>query len=309
MQSAPRGLFAILALAILVSLNGCATYGFSEPAPAQKQAITIKVSNEAISWAKLPIGVYTVPESDVIISGHQKGVGGAALFGIIGIAIASSTNASAGADSVKAIENRLHIKLKDRINASFGQLIASGKFDNRLTQTDQAANPKLIITPALVLTYLSDTAVRPFLVLRAELMGANGQPIWTTRYIASSAEARPLAGANGWLENDAAMLTSVIQSSLDSVTKIMAADLLNPLLRDPKKLTMVQANFPYLKQRIQTTGSVLSEDDKQLVFLPKLQDGIVFSGVNIIPKEAVTYRPATPEDPAFKLLDEPQAPK
>jgi hypothetical protein len=72
---------------------------------------------------------------------------------------------------------------------------------------------------------------------------------------------------------------------------------------------MVQANFPYFKQRFQIVGFQLNENDRYVTLVPKLGDVSVFSGVNIFDKAVVTYRPATKEDPVAILLNDPATKK
>src|SRR5437016_883240 len=89
-----------LLLAVL-SLSGCATFELSKPAPAQQQPISVKLSTEELSgWSDLPMGVYRIPDSQVIISGHQKASGAGILFGVLGLAVTSAVNTAAGARAV-----------------------------------------------------------------------------------------------------------------------------------------------------------------------------------------------------------------
>jgi hypothetical protein len=249
--------------------------------------------------------VYRVPDSHVIISGHQKGNAAGLLFGVIGVAIAHSMNSAAGGDSVKDIESKLHIKLDNQVDASLKQILGSGKYAKSFTQADAPGNTRLLITPALVLSYITDTDLRPYVILKASLQGADSKPIWTTRYIASTGMARPLVGANGWLENDAAELKSIIQNNINVAMQTMVNDVSSPYPRDETKLTMVQGHFPYLKQRFQTVGFQLNEDERYLTFVPRLGDVLVFAGVNIFDKNFTTYRAATKEDAIFKVVEDP----
>ena len=293
---------------LLVNLTGCATFEHIKPAPPQSQAITLKISPEELSaWSDLPIGAYRIPDSQVIISGHQQGAGAGLLFGLIGLAVAHAANVNAGADSVKDIESQLRVNLNEQVKTSIQQIVASNQFNKRFTQTDIAGNSKLFITPALVLSYLSETDIRPFVVLKVNLVGMDNQTIWTTRYFASAGDARPLTGTNGWLENGGAAFKDVVQSNLDLAMRTMVADIVKPFPRDEKDLTMIQANFPYMRQRLQTVVLKLNEDDRYLTTAPRFGDLMVFSGVNIFDKSTITYRPATPDDSVFKIIDNPTA--
>ena len=100
----------------------------------------------------------------------------------------------------------LRIRLNDQVESVIRKVILSGQFGRKFTQDNVAGSPTILVTPGLVLTWVSDTDVRPFVVLKTNLIGADKNPIWTTRYIASTGGARPLAGKNSWTEKDSTIL-------------------------------------------------------------------------------------------------------
>jgi hypothetical protein len=301
-------MWAVVVVAAATLLSGCASFEYTKAAPAQQAAVTVKASGEELSgWTDLPIGTYRVPESDIIISGHQKGHMAGLLFGVVGVAVAHAANAGAGADTVKDAESILKIKLHDAFDASVARVLAAGGYGGRYTQERAQGSVRLVVTPAAVLSFVSDTQVRPFVVLKAVMLGADSKPLWTTRYIASSAQLRPMLGDGGWLDQDGGALKSTLQDNLDKAVRTMLADVAKPYPRDDNELTMVQANFPHVRQRFQTVGYRLSEDDNQLTFVPKLGDVLVFAGVNIFDKAAIHYRAATKDDAVFKMLPETPA--
>ena len=70
-------------------------------------------------WTDLPMGTYRVPDSDVIISGHQKG--GAApmlLFGVVGLAIQGSVNAGNGKEAMASSEQALTFSIDEEAKAT-----------------------------------------------------------------------------------------------------------------------------------------------------------------------------------------------
>lgn len=309
MKAFHQRIFFGIALLALLQLAGCASFEFTKPAPAQQQPITLKVSGEELSgWTDLPLGVYRVPDSHVIISGHQKGQMAGLMFGLIGVAVAHAANAGAGADAIKTAEQQLKINLNNQLGASVQRIAANEGFVRQFTVADRAGSNKLMLTPALVLSFVDETRVRPYVVIRASMIGLDGKPQWNTRYIASTGNARALLGGDGWLDNDALELKKNVQANLDLAVRTMAADVSKPFPRDETKLTMVQGHFPYVKQRLQAVGFQLTEDDRYLTFIPKLGDVLVFAGVNIFDKDVIKYRAASKEDAAFKLVEE-EAPR
>ncbi|MFC5497653.1 hypothetical protein ACFPOE_08920 [Caenimonas terrae] len=294
--------------AAVVSLTACASFEFTKAAPAHTQAVTLKSSGEEISgWNDLPIGVYRVPDSHVVITGHQKGQGAALLFGLVGVAVAHAANASAGATAVQDVESKLRIKLDAPMEKAMAEVAAAPEYSKHLTRAAGKGNAQMELTPALILTFVNDTLVRPYVILRANMKANGANPAWSTRYIASPGQARPLVGPGGWLEGDGSRLRAAVDTNMRLAMRAMASDLAKPAARDDKAMTMVQANFPFVKPRFQTLGYRLSEDDNYLTFVPKLGDVMVFAGVNVFEKSAITFRPAQKDDAVFKVLEEPVA--
>ena len=88
----------------------------------------------------------------------------------------------------------------------------------------------------------------------------------------------------------------------------MLSDISNPRARDDDRLYTVQGRFPYLKDRMQTVGYKLDEDDQSIYFAPKIDDSMVFSGIHVLGKSATKYRKARKGDAGaagFRVLKEP----
>lgn len=304
MNSIRRTWGLLLAAGVLLALGGCASFEYTKPAPKQQQPITLKNAGDQLSgWTDLPLGAYRVPDSHVIISGHQRGQGAGLLFGLVGVALAHAANAGAGADAVKTAEQQLRIKLDAPLDAAIRDVATSAAHGSTFTLVERTGQMKLLVTPALILSFVTDDKLRPYVILKASLVGADAKPVWTTRYIASTGQPRPLFGAQGWLLDDAAELRKTIQTNLAVAMRTLATDVAKPYARDDQKLVMVQGNFPYVKQRLQAVGYPLTEDGQYLMFIPKLGDMLVFAGVNVLDKSAITFRAATTEDAVFKLVD------
>lgn len=294
---------AVVGLSI-ASITGCASFEFTKPAPAQQQPITVKLSGEDLSgMTDLPIGTYRIPDSQVILSGHQKGQAAGMLFGLIGVAITHAVNADAGAKAVKDTEDILRVKLNEPLMAEVARATSQAPLNAKFTSSGNGTAPELLLTPGLVLTYLNDADVRPFVVIKASLTGADKKPIWTTRYIASTGASRPLAGDGSWTDQNGAALKSTMQASIEQAVRVMLNDVSNPYKRDDAALSTVQGQFPFMKQRLQLMGYKLTEDDRYLAFIPKLGDVLVFAGVNVLDKQDALARDATKEDVNFKVID------
>ena len=83
----------------------------------------------------------------------------------------------------------------------------------------------------------------------------------------------------------------------------MLTDISSHFSRNEDELLMVQGNYPHVRTKLQSVGYKLFEDDESIAYLPLLGDAVVFSGVNLMNKSAITYRAAQPDDARFKAVD------
>lgn len=306
-----HGTLAIL-MSSLALLSACST-AVTRPAPPQAQRIAVSFESKQISgWSDLPPGCYRVPDSQVIISGHQKGGGAGAIFGIIGVLVQSSMNSSAGHKATAGIEDALHVNLTEQEQRISRELLESSPYNDRFALSADPPATQLSISTALIVTYVSDTEVRPYVVLKVTLIGPKGehaaaadkQPVWTTRYIASVGAPRAMSGPGSWTENNGQALKDEAEESLRRALKVMFADIAQPYPRNEDKLIAVEGGFPFVRNRIQAVGYELTEDDQSVVLVPKLSSAIVFAGVNVLDKTAIQFRPATKNDRKMKILNE-----
>ncbi|MBK7283089.1 MAG: hypothetical protein IPI83_00600 [Sphingomonadales bacterium] len=89
---------AMIASAPALMAQTPAPQGPAAATPAPSSAPTAIVFSEkgANGMSDLPMGVHRIPDSDVVISGHQGGGGIGMLFGVVGVLVQSSINADAG---------------------------------------------------------------------------------------------------------------------------------------------------------------------------------------------------------------------
>jgi hypothetical protein len=293
----------LLALAI-TPLQAFAGKNAVELPPLGEAPVQLAFSDEQLSkWTDLPMGTYRVPNSDVIISGHQKG--GAApflLFGLIGMAVQNSVNAHNGKEAQASAEQALTFTIDEESNAKLqAALAANPAYASRYTTG--ATDPRLEIQGSVVLSYARDQDVLPYVILRVKLMGGDGKKkLWTTRYIASKGERRPLTGEGGWTADGGAPLRAKVSELLDLAIGTMLKDIANPYPRDEASLVTVHGWLPHVNKPIEVIGYKLAEENGQMLFLPKLGTTIVFAGVNVIDTDSVWSRPTQKGDKPLKLL-------
>jgi hypothetical protein len=301
-QTLIRGRTTAIALAC-VAFAGCASFDRMKPAPAQTQPIAIQFSKDTLGMNDLPVGAYRVPDSEVIVTGHQGAGGVGMAFGLIGVLVADAIDTQRGASAVSSTEKVLHIKLDDEARADVEALLANSPLGQKFSLA-KGQGTTLDILPAVIFNFTDDKHARPFVELKVALLDAKGNSVWDTRYYASTGAERTL---DAWRDQDGAALKASISASLRQAVKVMLDDVSSPYARNDKAMKVAQSRFPFVKQRVQMLGYGLFEDDQYIAFLPKIGDAATMAGVNILDKSVTVYRPATPDDKITLLPDE--APK
>src|SRR5690349_5522303 len=115
---------ARLRLSLLVALAIAPLQAFAgknavQLPPLGDAPVQVQFADEQLSkWTDLPLGTYSVPNSDVIISGHQKGSAAPfLLFGLIGMAVQNSIDKNKGQDAQAQAEQALTFTLDEEADA------------------------------------------------------------------------------------------------------------------------------------------------------------------------------------------------
>jgi len=291
---------------VILLTSGCASLKHTEPAPSLNDKIAILVTEEQLSgWSDLPMGAHRVPDSQVIVSGHQKGGAGGLLFGLVGLAVQSAANSAVGSSATENSRSSLQINITKDSQAIINELIDTPEYSSRFSSTIEDAPNYLKLTPAIIFTFHKDGKSRPFVYFKSSLINkTTKKTLWTTRYISSSGAAKTLEGPNSWSENQGKHLVENIYQNIQLLSEYMLKDIANPYPRNPEELHTVQGHFPFVKSKLQTVGFKLTEDENKIVYLPKLGDLVVFSGVNIMDKNFTSSKPMKEGDIGFKVIDE-----
>lgn len=301
-----KSFIRVVSLCVVIGhLVGCST-SRTLPAPHQSQPIAINVTKDELSgWSDLPPGVYRVPDSQVIISGHQSSAILGILFGPLGIAVQSSIDSSRGESATQDASAILKMSLTDEATNTISEYLSDKKFDNDyFLGNNSDSSPQLNVRTAVVLTFINDVDVKPYVLLQTDLMeSGTKKSVWKSRYISSSAISKPLTGDDSWLSDNGEGLKENLSVNLKKAIGIMLSDISSPFTRNEDELTMVQAYYPYVRKKFQTVGYKLSEDDESIAYIPLVGDAVVFSGVNLMDKSAITFRAAQSDDASFKFVE------
>lgn len=281
---------------MFTQLLGCTTGRLLTP-PPQSELMTVQFSDKKLSALfDMPIGVHHIPESQVILSGHQDIRSVESILGPAGFDLAAMKNSELG--------QALTVRLTEPAQEIARELIAGPVLSQRYTSLPADDAPYLDVRSAVILTLQGEEMIKPFIVLHAELkFGGTNFIQWQGRYIASSGPAKPIKGDGSWLSDDGRALNANIMKSLKKAIEVMLHDVASPYPRPADKLIAVKGQYPYLNPPVQTVAYKLDEDATHLTFLPKLSNAVIFSGVNIVDKETVDIRPARASDDVYKILN------
>jgi len=224
------------------------------------------------------------------------------LFGPVGLLAVDAADTQSAKNAVKGAGTGLRVRLTDQAQTISNTIVDSGQFGKAFSTTAASEGLVLSVAPYLVINYVSDTEVRPFVILKASLRGPGNKAMWTSRYIVSVDRAHPLEGDQSYTAGDGALLKAAISKDLELGIKSMLADVASPHIREDGKLIYAETTVPFLKAPIGVVGYEISEDDQSVVMAPKVADALVFAGVHVLDKSVTTYRAATSDD-KLKILD------
>jgi len=295
---------------VLAGLTGCG-HELLKPPPRASVPVTVVYTGKGLSgMSDLPTGTYQVPDSQIIVSGHQKAGKSPAsmMFGVLGVLVANEVDKSGGKSAVKNSTAALTERIDTRTQSILADLLSSDEFRTAFTANAASDSPVLEFGGNIVLTFIDDTNVQPAVILHASWKQASRGPksappavIWSTRYMCSIGGPKPLDGPQGWTDNGAAALKATVSAELTQAIRYMLLDVKQPVARDDTHKVLVTGHFPLIADRLQVVSYDLGESGDLAVFAPKLSDATVLSGVLMLDKSQLSIREATKDDRTKKL--------
>jgi hypothetical protein len=289
----------------VVAIGGCVSQGAPKTSIAQGQAIVIDYTRDDISsWSDMPMGTYRVPDSQVLVSGQQRGNAIAIAMGLPG-AMDAATDTSGGKAAVQGSEETLRIPLTAKAQDDLARMLQTSAFSGKFTLVPNSNAPVLHVSSNIVLQFLENGNVIPFVILKGKLFAAHGAAsTWTMRYAASIGGPRPLAGERGWMSEGGASLKKNVSSALERALLVMLTDVASPLPRDDDRKSAADGYFPVMSKRLQVVGYSITEDTDWIAFSPKIVGTSLLAGVNIMDKSVTKIRVATKDDRRISVSSE-----
>jgi hypothetical protein len=284
------------AIAVL-AIGGCISQGAPTTGIGQGQAIVIDYTRDDISsWSDMPMGTYRIPNSQVLVSGHQRGNAIAIAMGLPG-AMDAATDTSGGKAAVQGSEETLRISLTSKAQEDLARMLQTGVFSKKFTMVPSPNAPVLSVSSNIVLQFLENGNVIPFVILKGKLFDTHGAAsTWTMRYAASIGDPRPLDGERGWMSEGGAALKMSVSSALERALLVMLTDVSSPFPRDDGHKFAADGYFPFMSKRLQVVGYSITEDADWIAFSPKIIGTSLLAGVNIMDKSVTRIRVATKDD-------------
>jgi len=212
------------------------------------------------------------------------------LFGLIGVAAAHAAAQSTGEKKTQDAQAQLRLDMRALAERVLTEELGRRGAANRFAAAGTTGAGSLEIVPYLVVNFIGDEQVRPWVVLKTMLKDAKGEEQWKTKYVAGVGEARPLGGERGWASEDGAPLRQHVDRNLRLAMDVLLRDASGTLPRGTGRKVEVKAQWVWVKPFLERTAEVLEETEDALVVIPDVADAFVFAGVNILDKRAVTVK-------------------
>jgi hypothetical protein len=289
-----RKLFLAAALASL-SAQPLAAQATDAAAPAAVPAaapLSLFIDGKGPNgMSDLPMGVKRIPDSNIVVSGHQKGGALGMLFGVVGMAIQSAANTDAGGKRTNDLQDALRFDVTGRASELAGSILAEESFRGAYTLATAESPSGVTMVPYIVLTFVNETDVRPFIVLKTKLdPEAGSKKPRTIKYFCCEGPAMPLAGEGSLTANNGEKLKAVLNAELDTALRIMLMDRRQPFARNDDARLDVNGSLPFVgkpfKWRAWDLGNY--KDYKLLEFRGGI---LVFGGVHAVEPGALEITP------------------
>ncbi len=288
-----RVIWIAIVVLTAATATGCA-HALSQPMPDLKGRLAITVLNEQpLTMSEMPLGVHRIADTSVYVSGHQGAAGVGVLFGIIGVAVAHAAAQSTGEKKTQDVQAQLRLNMPKVTEQVLAEELARRPDAGRFAPAGSSGDGSLELVPYLVVNFIGDDQVRPWVVLKTILKDARGEEKWKTKYVAGVGEVRPLGGESGWASDNGEPLRNAVDRNLRLAIDVLLRDALGTLPRSTGRVAKVKAQWVWVKQPLERTSAVLEETEDTLVVVPDVADAFVFAGVNILDKKSVTVTTET----------------
>ena len=237
------------------------------------------------------MGAHRIPNSNVIITGHQKGGSLGAIFGVFGMLAQGAANAEAGREAVENFQDGLRFNVAGKAAEMTRAILADDKYGNAFTLSSVVHGGTLSVVPYVVISFVNETDVRPYVVLKTTLTsGTPGSTSRMIKYFCCEGTPLPLAGENGLSANGGEGLKAILTSELETAIHVMLLDRAHAYSRDNQKIT-AEGYIPFVGKKFKAKGYDLGRYKEYFVF--EIRGGNVFAGVHAAEPSALEIKAAS----------------
>jgi len=287
-----RTLTLACATASLLLFAGCASFSRIADYPTPGKETTVAVVAKPMSkMSELPVGAFYDEPRQIIISGHQKGLGWGLLFGVVGVMVADSANKS-GAE--KRFGESAHSSTTD-LGTITREVLEQEIANGQVTGWTFGAPPAhLQLSPYAVFTVQKSGQARLYAMLRAEIPGADGKPSWTARYFVRAPGEHTIEGEGGWMSGTA--FSDGMRSALQRAILVCRDDSQGRLTGT--RTIKAKGLLPYLNTDSWELPFILvQENDEYVVGRLAAGDVMVMAGTHVLDRADFKFTDAKFKDP------------
>ncbi|MFA5965232.1 MAG: hypothetical protein WC804_14540 [Sphingomonas sp.] len=285
-------IFVVVASASAIAAQAASAQGQTVAAPTQAPPTTIVYSDKGPNgMSDVPMGVHRIPDSNVVISGHQKG-GIGFLFGVVGLLAQSAANTQTGTGKVRNVQDDLRFDVTAKAGELTATILADDRYRQLFALSPQPGAGTLTVVPYVVITFEGENEIRPYVALKTKLnTGAPGESPKTIKYFCCEGKPLPLTGENGLAENGGARLKEMLTAELETAIHVMLQDRSQPYPRNDQAKIAVNGYLPFVGKPMKFKGYDLGRyNDYSLI---EFRSGaLVFGGVNIAEPSSLEIKPA-----------------
>ena len=239
----------------------------------------------------MPITAYQIPNTSMYVSNHEGAASIRALFGPIGVTVAIAAARSTGERKTRDHQAQLRLDVPKITEQVLMEELHRRGETGRFGPTGEPGGDSFEIIPYLVVNFVGNDQVRPWVVLRTALRDPDGKEKWKTKYAAGVGEVRPLGGESGWASDGGAPLRKAFDRNLRLAIDALLRDASGTLPRGTGHMANVKAQWVWVKEPSEETAEVLHETEETLVVIPQVTDSHFFAGISILDKKSVAVTP------------------
>lgn len=279
----------ILILFYGFTLYGCASMALLPPIPVTGKQVSVQVLEDAPGMNDYPIGAYTIPNSQVIITKPRQISTGEGAFGALGVLAAHSSGKKDSKALIEGHETALGLSLKSPLENAV-KLATADSSKAWIVGNQSGQDGRIELAPFAYISPDEAGNGTLFMFMKANYYDAKGSKMWSSRYIYQHKDIRPIRGEASWTSNDAQYFRKAIDQGYRDLANVMIKDSDRAGSGWRAEPATLKAPF-FTAITLELKGEVLQKTDHTVIF--NAGNGGILHGINVVPRNSVEILPAT----------------